>query len=356
MFSEPLISSAILHGLSDFLKQRSISFDEVLRAAGVTRQQVEAGSQDEIELTSLSRILDLAALTADAPCFGLEWSQAFDPRHLGVVGYLLHNSGSVQDVLDVLTRYTSLVIHPISIDIVDEGGTTVLVWRLAPRLQYKATQFVLFCAGAAVARLRIAAGGDWDPVHVELTCPELPCKSLLRTVFGPSIRFGARATRITIAMDTLDLRNAKTDPHLFGLLKDLAERLLQERGTNLAYTFVVKRIVARRIGHGEISLDAVAHEMQTSPRMLQNRLAAEATSFDALVQTTKQELAEDYLRDTDLPLNEIAQLLGFSELSAFSRASHRWFGQPPSAVRDRMRQVRLDVGPDRVVEGKRNKT
>ncbi|MGE5266133.1 MAG: hypothetical protein ACM3L9_02095, partial [Deltaproteobacteria bacterium] len=87
MLSEPLISSAVLQGLDDFLKQRGISYDEILSAAGVTWQQVVSTSQDEIELSSLSRILDLAALTANAPCFGLEWSQAFDPAHLGVVGY-----------------------------------------------------------------------------------------------------------------------------------------------------------------------------------------------------------------------------------------------------------------------------
>lgn len=341
MLSDPLISNAVLHGLDDFLKQRGISYDEILHSTDAACEPFDSAQQDELQLNTVSRIMDLAALTAKAPCFGLEWSQAFDPRELGVLGYLLQNSGSVRDALDVIARYSSLVIHPVSIDIVEEGAATVLVWRLAPRLQYKSVQFVLFATGAAVARLRTAAGGNWDPVHVELACPELPCKALLRTVFGPSVSFSAKATRIVIATDTIDRQNTTADRRLFNMLQSLADRLLQERGTNLAYTYLVKRIVARRIGHSDVSLEAIAHEMQTSPRMLQTHLAAESNSFVRLVQTTKQELAEDYLRETDLPLNEIAQLLGFSELSAFSRAFHRWFGQPPSAVRDRMRQSRL---------------
>lgn len=351
MLSDPLISNAVLHGLDDFLKQRSISYDEIISLAGVARSQLDSASQDELQLNTVLRILDLAAVTANAPCFGLEWSQAFDPRELGVLGYLLHNSESVRGALDVIASYSSLVIHPLSIDIVDEGHTTVLVWRLAPRLQYQSVQFVLFATGTAVASLRAAAGGNWDPIGVELACPELPCKPLLRTVFGPSVRFGAKTTRIMIATDSIDRQSPTADRRLFSMLRGLADRLLQERGTHLSYTYLVKRIISRRIGHGDVSLEAVAHEMQMSPRMLQSHLATEANSFVRLVQTTKQELAEDYLRESDLPLNEIAQLLGFSELSAFSRAFQRWFGQPPSAVRERMRQRRLDTGSNPVAGG-----
>jgi AraC-like DNA-binding protein len=344
MLSDPLISSAVLRGLEDFLKQRNIAYEEILVSAGATRREVDCAPQAGLQLSTILRILDLAALTAHSPCFGLEWSQAFDPRELGVFGYLLQNSGSIREALDAITRYYSLVIHPVSVEIVEEGAATALIWRLTPRLQYKSAQFVLFATGVAVANLRTAAGGSWDPLLVELACPELPCKALLRTVFGPSVHLGAKATRIIVTADNIDGRNQTADPRLFGLLQGLADRMVQERGTNLAYTYLVRRIVSRRIGHGEVSLEAVAHEMQTSPRMLQSHLATEANSFVRLVQTTKQELAKDYLCETDLPLNEIAQLLGFSELSAFSRASHRWFGEPPSVVRDRSRQGRLEIG------------
>jgi AraC-like DNA-binding protein len=46
-------------------------------------------------------------------------------------------------------------------------------------------------------------------------------------------------------------------------------------------------------------------------------------------------MAEHYIKETALPLTEIAFLLGFSELSAFSRAAKQWFGRTPRELRKR---------------------
>ena len=52
-------------------------------------------------------------------------------------------------------------------------------------------------------------------------------------------------------------------------------------------------------------------------------------SFQQLLDDTRRQLAEGYLQDAQLPLSEIAALLGFSEQSAFSRAFAKWHGQSP---------------------------
>jgi AraC-like DNA-binding protein len=125
---------------------------------------------------------------------------------------------------------------------------------------------------------------------------------------------------------------------LFSLLQDLGERMLRERSTEKGYPQIIKQSISRKLGHGEVTLETIAHENATTVRTLQARLAAEGTSFEDLLQITRRQLAEEYLRDTDLPLSEIALLLGFSELSAFSRACHRWFDEPPSIRRRNLQQ------------------
>jgi AraC-like DNA-binding protein len=47
----------------------------------------------------------------------------------------------------------------------------------------------------------------------------------------------------------------------------------------------------------------------------------------------RRELAEQYISDSTLTLTEISFLLGFSEVSSFSRAYRRWEGQSPSEAR-----------------------
>jgi AraC-like DNA-binding protein len=325
-----------------FLERQGVAYSDVLRAAHVSPDTLQS-DHSEVPLDKIVAVLDAAALATSSPCLGAQWAEAFNPGETGAYGYLLRNAASVRDALNVIVRYLSLVIHPVAIAVKNDGAITTLTWRLVPRIQSRATQYLLFATGATVARLRTAAGGCWDPVHVELACPELPCKALLHRVLGPSISFAAKETRLFIATNTLDHRNASADPRLFSLLQDLGERMLRERCTEQGYPHVIKKIISHRLGHGEVTLETVAFEDGTSPRTLQARLATEGTSFEDLLQTTRRQMAEDYLRDTDLPLSEIALLLGFSELSAFSRACHRWFEEPPSLRRRHLRQARQDL-------------
>jgi AraC-like DNA-binding protein len=73
---------------------------------------------------------------------------------------------------------------------------------------------------------------------------------------------------------------------------------------------------------------------ETVPRLLiqpvQERLGLE---FKALVDDTRRRFAVEYLKDSENTLTEIAFLLGYSEVSAFSRAFKRWTGITPVGYR-----------------------
>ena len=88
---------------------------------------------------------------------------------------------------------------------------------------------------------------------------------------------------------------------------------------------------------GQPQLAEVAKRLKTSPRTLQRRLGAEGTSFQDVVDSVREELARIYMADTKrrYTVGELAYLLGFSEISALSRAFKRWTGMTPTQWRDR---------------------
>jgi AraC-like DNA-binding protein len=314
-----------------------VKFSDVITTANLQFDDIDPQTHNAIPLDFVISILDAAAILTGSPCFGAEWSEAYDPTDTGAYGYLLMHSGSVREALAVTVRYLPLVIHPVAIELKYEAETAVLSWRLSPTLQSRSTQYLLFATGATIARFRATGGSDLEPLRVELPCPDLPCKTLLKRIFGPSILFETGKTRIVMSGPSLDRRNDNADPKLFDLLRDLAERMLKERATETAIARMVRQMVGDRLGQQDISLELIAEKLHLTPRALQARLAAEHTSFEALVQLTKQDAAEYYLRETDLSLTEIALRLGFSELSAFTRACQRWFKEPPSALRQHLR-------------------
>jgi AraC-like DNA-binding protein len=73
--------------------------------------------------------------------------------------------------------------------------------------------------------------------------------------------------------------------------------------------------------------------MHMSSRTIQRLLKKESTTFATLLDDVRINLAKQFLSDPRTDLTEIAFLLGFSELSTFSRAFKRLTGQSPSQYR-----------------------
>lgn len=80
-------------------------------------------------------------------------------------------------------------------------------------------------------------------------------------------------------------------------------------------------------------MESVSSELCMSRYTLHKRLKAENLTFAGLLEEVRRKLALRYIQDRDRPLVEVAEMLGFSELSAFSRAFKRWMGQSPAAFR-----------------------
>lgn len=115
------------------------------------------------------------------------------------------------------------------------------------------------------------------------------------------------------------------DRILSNFLADLQQEDLTSR---------VKTAISNELPSGTPSDEIIAKAMFMSARTLRRKLAAEVTSYSQLLDAVRSEFAKQYLADAARPLNEIAFLLGFSELSAFSRVFKRWTGQRPSAFRE----------------------
>ena len=88
--------------------------------------------------------------------------------------------------------------------------------------------------------------------------------------------------------------------------------------------------IRRQLADGEPSLDDVARALNIPNWTLQRRLRNHGCTYQELLLEVRRELALNYLKDREIQISELAFLLGYSEISAFSRAFHRWLGMSPS--------------------------
>lgn len=105
---------------------------------------------------------------------------------------------------------------------------------------------------------------------------------------------------------------------------DIAKRSLSTR-----VSFLIRAQLAR----GKVGVETVAGQLNMSRYTLHKKLRQEGLTFAALLEQVRREQAITYMKDKTKPLVEIAEQLGFSELSAFSRAFKRWMGTPPAEYR-----------------------
>ena len=97
----------------------------------------------------------------------------------------------------------------------------------------------------------------------------------------------------------------------------------------------VRAVLTELLPKGEPGAAAVAAQLHLSERSLQRRLADARTGFSAVLKDTRHSLARSYLRDPQTSIGEIAYLLGFGDMSSFTRAFRRWEGLSPSEFRSR---------------------
>ena len=86
-------------------------------------------------------------------------------------------------------------------------------------------------------------------------------------------------------------------------------------------------MISQRLAEGELSAEGVAAALDLDLRSLQRRLASEGASFSELLYDVRMNLARTFVESSRRPLAEVADLLGFSSLSAFSQWYTRTHGQ-----------------------------
>jgi len=140
-----------------------------------------------------------------------------------------------------------------------------------------------------------------------------------------------------------ELQSKKPRSPALWYLRRYAEMLLAEQPDPSDIVALTRHQIERLLGDGKAELQTVAGELQISLRTLRSKLAKATVNFSGLLDEVRAHRARYYLKETEMQITEVAFLLGFSELSSFTRATSRWLGMSPRA--NRRLQQELDTLP-----------
>ena len=150
---------------------------------------------------------------------------------------------------------------------------------------------------------------------------------------------GTRVTRGTSAhvrFRPIDARRPflTANSQLWSFFEPSLRERLADLDATATTTGRVRAALLEQLPAGGGTTAQVARSLGVSTRTLQRRLAEENATFQDVLAATREELARHYLTASDLPLVEIAFLLGYDDPSSFHRAFHQWTGQTPMRLRE----------------------
>ena len=166
-------------------------------------------------------------------------------------------------------------------------------------------------------------------IHTRMKSPEE-----FAPYFGGDVRFGAAVDEITFAKTIGSAPVVSADPFLNRLLvQHYEDALASRRAGRASFQARVENTIVPLLPHAEVRAGEIAQRLGLSQRTFARRLSAEGLTFSALMDRLRLDLANRYLADGDASISQIAWLLGYQEVSAFSKAFRRWTGKSPREVR-----------------------
>ncbi len=255
------------------------------------------------------------------PGFGLQVGRHIVLGHLQTVGVAMTTISSVEEGLVNFAKYASLVSSVLDLRLRSKGERLYLdvAYQLSvPHLNERLEAVMAQCLSV----VQLVMGRRPADIEVSLLRAQPADPAPWVGVFGGNIHWGADSAGMSM--------NRKEATRVVNLIDPaLREHHLRLLDTQLQQwqradpTADIRRAIRHSLREGEPSLQRIAEQLHTSVRSLQRSLHSADTSFRALLDQVRAELARGYLAQGKSK-SEVAFLLGYSNTTAFHRAFKRW--------------------------------
>jgi len=321
-----MIRAGSLEGYRNLVFELGHDPDPLLRRAGLDPATLDEPDQ-LIATSAYRRALNIAADACGQPHFGLLLSQRQTFEKLGAVGYLVRHAPNLATSIDRLIRFfkTHDAGSMTGIEVAD--GVALWTHRLSGVDDESAIQQTELAMGLACRFVRSALAEQWCPDRALFEHAAPRDTAIFSRVFRCPVHFDQPITAMEFPAAVLGMPLRSSDPGLFEVLQRHVEQL--DAGVAEDFPARVRTTIQGNIEAGPVRLEAVAALLGISRHGLQSKLRAAGTTFQAQLDDVRFELGRRYLRETRMPIAEIAAILGYAEPAVFTRAFTRRSGQTP---------------------------
>ncbi len=324
-----LVRSASLTKFSEIARSVGIDPVKMVRHVGLDRTCLYTPDL-RIPEVRLAEVLETSAKSSDFHP-GLLMAESWRLSDFGVVSLLLQHQPSLRHVLSDLAHYRHLLSDSVAVEVADIGDVAVVRVMLITGRPDPGRQVVELAVGVALCLLRTILGSQWMPRSVHFSHPAPAGLQVHRRLFGPRLEFNSEMDGIVLSRQDMDRSNPLSDARLTGYARGFLD--MQPRLQHDAIADDVRRTLHALLPSGRHAIELVGQNLGLSARSLQRQLEQASESYSSLLNDVRGELAMRHLGNPTCSVSQVAGLLGFSEVSVFSRWFSTQFSMSPTRWR-----------------------
>ncbi|MBT1697596.1 AraC family transcriptional regulator ligand-binding domain-containing protein [Fulvivirgaceae bacterium PWU4] len=258
---------------------------------------------------------------------GLHMGSESNNTEFGMLGFLAKSCRTLGDAITTVCRYNDTISGEFIYSLVVTGNRAVLTIEAVPfyaaQFPVAAQQAVEYAMAGFTRAFHSLSGKSANPEHVELRYPKRDIKEYER-ILRSSVTFQAQRNGIILDKSVLEIPVISYDASLFALFNSLLEQKQQALRSQATLSEKVKRMLLVNFKGQVPHVDILASEMCMTARTLQRKLLEEKTSYRAICNEVRKEVATGLLGQAASRKEDIAALLGYADVRTFQRALSSW--------------------------------
>ena len=325
-----LVRAAVLTNYLEVTQYLGFNPRDVMADVGLSKAQLQA-PESRIPIDSAVRLLESSAAASGCQSFGLSMAESRQLSDFGVVSLLLSHQRTLRDALQVVLHYRHLMNNSLAIFIEEAGKMVIIREEVVTETPMPSRQATELAIGVMFRLCAALLGSHWHPYSVNFMHQPPDNLQLHRRLFGCKLEFGSEFKGIVCPDTSLDMANPNADPAMARYAQSYLDSLQGHEGASML--FEVRKAIYLLLPMGRATIEQVAQSQGMNVRTLQRRLKDDGCAFNDVINDVRRDLVLRYLDNPNYPLSRIADMLGYSMASSFTRWFITQFGMPPATWR-----------------------
>jgi len=322
-----MVRAAALTNYFEIAEQLGFNSVPLLNEVGLSHAII-GNPDNRISASAVVTLLEESARATNCPTFGLRMAETRQIADFGPVGLLIAHQPTLREVLLALINYRHLLNEALTVHVGDVGKHVIIREEVVTDLPVYPRQATELALGVLARAGGALLGSHWKPERVLFVHDAPPDLQLHRRIFRCKLEFGSEYNGFVCAASDLDYPCSAANPALARYAEQLLQALPHRSDTSIEAE--VHEAIYLLLPMGRATVEQVAQSLGMNVRTLQRHLEERGVTFSDLINTVRRELATRYIESGQHSLGHVAELLGYSTQTSFTRWFKNEFGVSPT--------------------------